>query len=124
MKRIVPIVPAFIAVLLLHFGAGAALAHVTLQSASPAQDSSVEAVEAIRLEFSAPVRLHFVRVAVTGATQGPVEVSLSAQEGDASIVQALPEVPLQPDTFEVRWRVVADDGHRVEGTLSFTLQGQ
>jgi len=122
MKSILAAIAALSALLAIHLPAVPAFAHVNLSASDPAPDATVEVAEGIRLEFSGRIQPHFVRVAVTGAEQGPVEVSISTPEGDTHVVEVVPDAPLQPDTYEVGWRVVASDGHRIEGSFSFTLR--
>ncbi|HEY7488349.1 MAG TPA: copper resistance CopC family protein [Streptosporangiaceae bacterium] len=99
--------------------AGPASAHTTLKSASPASGSTVGPPSQIVLTYADPVR--FTQVLVTDAagrryqSGRPVNVDNTVTEQVAS---SLPN-----GRYTVAWRVVAPDGHPVEGTYQFTVTG-
>ncbi|HEU5161160.1 MAG TPA: copper resistance CopC family protein [Streptosporangiaceae bacterium] len=99
--------------------AGPASAHTALRSASPADGASVRPPAQIVLTYNEPVQ--FTRVLVTDAagrqyqSGRPVNVDNTVTENIAS--------PLPNGRYTVAWRVVASDGHPVEGTYQFTVSG-
>ena len=100
----------------------AASAHTSLVGTSPAAGATVPAdTGEVVLSFDAEVREQLARVVVTGpdgtaAAQGPARVR------GTDVVQAL-RTPLPPGAWTVAYRVVADDGHPISGTLDFAVPG-
>ena len=96
--------------------------HASLLSSEPAAGATLVASPSrIRLVFSEPVE-----IAMSGATVSNVNGSIAlAITGDPRDVHALVAgVPaLQPGVHTVRWHVVSADGHRVDGSFSFTIEG-
>ncbi|MGW2313853.1 copper resistance CopC family protein [Actinomadura luteofluorescens] len=96
-----------------------ASAHTALTSASPEKDSTVAAPSQIVLTYGDPVRLP--RVVVTDGSRRQYQAG-SARAVDNKVTQAV-NGTLPDGTYTVGWRVVASDGHPVEGTYTFTVQG-
>jgi methionine-rich copper-binding protein CopC len=98
-----------------------ASAHTALRSSSPADGEALAAPpKQIRLVFTETVATTAPpQVAVTLAGQtvpsGPVRV-------DGATIAA-PVTASGPGTYTVAYRVVAADGHPVQGTLRFTVTG-
>ena len=114
----------FVALILLttHVAAAMPRPHASLLSSEPAAGATlVTAPSRIRLVFSEPVE-----IAMSGATisngSGTLPLGIT---GDTRDVHALlAGVPaLQPGSHMVRWHVVSADGHRVDGSFSFTIEG-
>ena len=110
-------VAACVALLL---GAAPAFAHTRLESSDPADGSSVDAApESVSLTFNEDIPAEFATMSVVGPDgtnyqSGPV----SAADGQVSTAVS----PLGPaGRYEIGYRVVSDDGHPVQGTVSFTL---
>jgi methionine-rich copper-binding protein CopC len=99
--------------------AAPASAHTALQSATPADGSRVAPPTRIVLTYNDPVR--FTQVVVTDAagrhyqSGGPLNV-------DKTVTENL-SPPLPNGRYTVAWRVVAPDGHPVEGTYQFEVTG-
>ncbi|MES9537025.1 MULTISPECIES: copper resistance CopC family protein [unclassified Actinomadura] len=96
-----------------------ASAHTALASASPAKGSAVAPPSQIVLTYTDPVRLP--RVVVTDASRKQYQAG-SAQAVDNKVTQAV-NGKLPNGEYTVGWRVVASDGHPVEGTYTFTVRG-
>ena len=97
-------------------GAGVASAHAGLVSVDPADGSIGTPTRAV-LVFTDPLQPEFVTVTLTDA--GGAQLSLAAPEVlDTTITQPLPALPAGPVTLA--YRVLSEDGHRVEGSTSFT----
>ncbi|WP_067800907.1 copper resistance CopC family protein [Actinomadura formosensis] len=99
--------------------AAPASAHTTLTSASPAKDATVKAPSEIVLTYADPVRLP--RVVVTDAS-GAQRQAGAARAVDNKVTQPI-HGTLPNGEYTVGWRVVASDGHPVEGTYTFTVSG-
>ncbi|MEV4004779.1 copper resistance CopC family protein [Actinomadura sp. NPDC049753] len=96
-----------------------ASAHTALTSASPGKNATVAAPSQIVLTYGDPVRLP--RVVVT-AGSGEQYQAGPARAVDNKVTQAVGGT-LPDGKYTVGWRVVASDGHPVEGTYTFTVQG-
>jgi hypothetical protein len=98
---------------------GVAQAHSTLQSAVPANNSTVTAPPTqIKLNFAKPTRL----TALTIQKEGEKEAkSIQALPKDAATVLAVPIEPLAPGKYTVAWRVMGGDNHLMSGTVNFTV---
>ncbi|MEU9867552.1 copper resistance CopC family protein [Actinomadura sp. NPDC048021] len=96
-----------------------ASAHTALTSASPEKDATVAAPSQIVLTYGDPVRLP--RVVVTDGSGRQYQTG-PARAVDNKVTQAVGGTP--PDgKYTVGWRVVASDGHPVEGAYTFTVRG-
>jgi methionine-rich copper-binding protein CopC len=96
-----------------------ASAHTTLTAANPAKDATVSSPSQIVLTYADPVRLP--RVILMDASKKQYQ-SGSAQAVDNKVTQAV-NGALPNGKYTVGWRVVASDGHPVEGTYTFTVTG-
>jgi len=105
---------------------GLALAHGHLKSATPAPDSTLsQAPTQLSLTFSEGVESSLSQVqlqrldgqASTAITTGKVIAGSDARTLDVPL-----EAPLQPGRYQVKWRVLAKDGHKTQGDYRFTVQ--
>jgi len=112
--------PAIAAVLLAAAWTATAHAHSGLVSTTPADGATVDAeLSEITLEFSQPVRVTLIRLNASEAPQAvEPETDLPASFVDTVEVD-LPT--LQPGSYETQWTAVAQDGHVLDGTFSFTI---
>ena len=99
--------------------AAPASAHTTLTGATPEKDATVSPPTEIVLTYADPVRLP--RVIVMDAAQKQYQ-SGTARAVDNKVTQAV-NAGLPNGKYTVGWRVVASDGHPVEGTYTFTVTG-
>lgn len=117
-------VPRLLAALLLLLGlavvtATPAAAHTGLESSSPADGATVRrAPTTLVLRFADPV----VPGTAVGALDGPGgRHSLRAPTVRGATVRMTLAGPASPGRYRLAWRVVADDGHPVSGTLRFEV---
>jgi len=111
---------ALVAVVTLLLGASPALAHTRLVSSDPADGASLSAApEAVSLTFSENIEAEFATVGVVGPDGRNYQAGqLSAADGVVRTAVS----PLGPaGRYEIGYRVVSDDGHPVQGVVSFTL---
>jgi methionine-rich copper-binding protein CopC len=99
--------------------AGPASAHTSLQKASPAIGSTVGPPVQIVLTYADPVR--FTQVLVSDAA-GRRYQSGKSYAVDNTVTEKV-AATLPNGLYTVAWRVVAPDGHPVEGTYHFTVAG-
>jgi len=104
---------------------GLALAHGHLKSAEPAPDSTGPAPKQLSLSFSEGVEVALSQVqlqrldgqASTAITTGKVISGRDERTLDVPL-----EAPLASGRYQVKWRVLAKDGHKTQGDYRFTVQ--
>ena len=96
-----------------------AAAHTQLVSSSPAQGATVESPASVSLTFSEALLDIGAQIAVLDA-QGGDHASGAVYFPEPSTAQ-VDVSPLDPGSYTAPWRVVAEDGHPIEGTLAFTV---
>jgi methionine-rich copper-binding protein CopC len=110
---------------------GSVAAHTRLTSSVPADGEVLPAgAHAVTLEFSEAVQprfsdfaLHFVGDAADAAPSADNRVARQEPVIDAArkrVAVPLPETP-QAGWYVLDWEVLAEDGHRLEGTLLFRI---
>lgn len=117
-------VPRLLAVVLLLLGlavvtATPAAAHTGLESSTPADGSTLRrSPTTLVLRFADPV----VPGTAVGALSGPGgRTSLRAPTVRGATVRMTLAEPAAAGRYRLTWRVVADDGHPVSGTLRFEV---
>jgi copper resistance protein C len=101
-------------------GAAPAFAHTRLESSDPADKSSVDTAPAsVSLTFNEDISAEFATMSVVGPDGTNYATGqVSAAGGQVSTAVS----PLGPaGAYEIGYRVVSDDGHPVQGKVSFTL---
>ncbi len=94
-------------------------AHTELKQATPADGAVVNHAPAtLELAFSEPVQLLKLSV-VDGAGVVVATGFKAAADSLKTFTITLPMLP--PATYKASWTLVGKDGHRVEGTLGFTV---
>lgn len=98
--------------------AAPASAHAQLVSSDP-KDGAIldEAPAEALLEFSERIDAPSTQIAVTDATGAVVPTAAFTVDGvDLTIPLALPA----PGPYTIGYRIVSEDGHRVDGNIAFT----
>ena len=101
-------------------GAAPAFAHTRLESSNPTDKSSVDAApESVSLTFNEDISAEFATMSVVGPDGTNYQSGqVSAAGGQVSTAVS----PLGPaGVYQIGYRVVSDDGHPVQGKVSFTL---
>ena len=101
-------------------GAAPAFAHTRLESSDPADGSSLAtAPESVSLQFNEDLQADFATVTVVGPDGTQYQKgAVSAAGGQVSVAVS----PLGPaGTYQIGYRVVSDDGHPIQGKLSFSM---
>ena len=99
-------------------------AHGLLRRSSPAAGDTLSAApREVRLAFSEPVQLPFVRVDVIGPGGVPVQVASPATPADSPqvVIAALPRALSAAGMYTVRWQAAGRDGHPVRGSFQFVV---
>ena len=122
MKTLVTLAAAIVAGLAaMVVGAAPALAHTSLIDVQPGEGQMVVEGSVVVLTFSDALLDLGTEMVATDASG--VAVALTVERPAAHIVQAtLPAMEEGPVT--VSWRVVAGDGHPIEGALAYISDGQ
>lgn len=97
-----------------------AQAHTALEGSSPADDARVRQPPGqITLDFTGPIRTRLARVTVQGP-DGQGYESGAPEVGSDKVWQPLATLSAA-GTYEVRYRVIARDGHPLSGKIRFVL---
>lgn len=102
--------------------AAQAQAHAHLVAASPAANAVVAAPKALVLHFSERLEPKFSGVEVFKADGSKAPVASEISADDRKTIIGRPTGPLPPGVYQVKWRTVAADGHRMDGTFSFVVR--
>jgi copper transport protein len=97
-----------------------AAAHVTPRKSIP-EDGAVlsESPALVSIQFSDLAKFISLELAGSNGEVTKVDVS-TAKSVDGLVSVQIP--PLQPDKYEVSWRVLSVDGHPVAGRFTFTIE--
>jgi len=102
--------------------AGQASAHAKLVSSDPAANATIAAPKTIRLTFSEKLAPAFstFELAMADGMKAPVKTTVSA---DKKTITGVPTGRLMAGAYKITWHAAAaDDGHRMDGTLAFTVK--
>ena len=103
--------------------ASPALAHAHLQSATPAEGSTVAtAPTEIDLTFSEAVELKFTGVDMTGPGKAVVKTGAATLAAGNRTLKVPLEGTLAAGVYTVAWHALSSDGHKTKGSYSFTLK--
>ncbi len=95
-----------------------AQAHTQLVGVDPAEGATVEAGDAVTLTFSSTLLDLGAEASVTDSTGTVTAAAVDVSQPGALIV-TIPEVAAGDATLS--WRIVAEDGHPIEGTLAYVV---
>ena len=102
--------------------AGQASAHAKLVASDPAANATVAAPKTVSLTFNEKLAPAFstFEIARADGVKIPVRTAVSK---DRKTVSGAPRDRLAAGVYRVTWRVAAaDDGHRMDGTVTFTVK--
>jgi copper resistance protein C len=101
--------------------AGQALAHAHLKSASPADKAAGPAPTEIDLGFTEALDLKFSGISVTGADKKDVPLGAATLQNDGKSLIAPVNGKLAPGSYTIDWHVLSVDGHKTNGSVTFTV---
>jgi copper resistance protein C len=102
-------------------GAEPASAHAVLVKATPADGAVLRtAPTSVVLQFDDPISTSFATLTVTGPNGSSVSPDKASVSG--TTVSAALDDGLAPGRYRTVFRVVSEDGHPVNGQLTFTLK--
>jgi LPXTG-motif cell wall-anchored protein len=99
--------------------AAPAFAHTELTGSTPADRARINAPASVELDFSDPVKGSLAQVQIRDAKGGQYQDGVALTVGGKVTQKVKPNLPAGP--YSILYRVVSDDGHPVEGTLTFTV---
>lgn len=98
-----------------------AFAHAHLKMATPADNAKVSGSPAsLLLDFTEDLNLVFSDVDIINASGGQVPHGKPTLDG-GTVLSVPIEPVLAPGSYTVKWHVLAADGHKSEGSYSFTV---
>ena len=100
----------------------AAFAHAHLKSASPAVNSTVQAVpKQVSLGFTEGLEPLFSTIEVDDQNGARVDSGTPSLAPDDNKQFTVPVKPLQPGVYTVVWHATSVDTHKTEGKFQFTV---
>lgn len=109
------------AVMATAFATTGALAHAHLLKSLPAEGAVTGSPQMIMLTFSEKLADKLSGFEVVKADGSKVDVQVATADG-GKVLHAMPAKPLAPSVYKVNWVAVTDDGHRMTGTVTFTVK--
>lgn len=110
---------AFLGVLAVAALASVASAHTALTASTPAEGQTLTELERVSLEFSG--NLLDIGATLTVVSGNSERFELDVEFPTSTVVEAA--VPtLVTDDYVLEWRVVAEDGHPIEGVIAFRIE--
>ncbi len=101
----------------------AAFAHAMPEAEEPKVGSTVTSPpQQAAIRFDAPIEALFSKLDVLDSN-GQSEADGAPQVNADTRTLAVPLKPLSSGEYTVKWSVVAKDGHRTEGSYTFTVRG-
>ncbi|WP_159449206.1 copper resistance CopC family protein [Demequina sp. NBRC 110055] len=110
---------AAIAIVFAVVPATAAHAHTDLRSSTPAEGDSVATLDEVSLQFTSSLLDIGTELSLVDAegTTTALDPTFPAEDTVAAAVES----DLAPGPAQLVWRVVAEDGHPIEGVIDFTF---
>lgn len=100
-----------------------AFAHAHLASATPADKATVAAApKEIDLTFTEGLELKFSGVEVVGPTKDKIKTGDATLSKDGKALTIPVTDTLKPGTYTVDWHALSVDGHKSNGSTSFTVK--
>jgi len=103
-------------------GASLAGAHAKLTSTTPLADSTVSSPKLIQVHFNEAVEVKMSSLKLATSDGTAVAAMAMNDAKDPATLSIMPNMPLKAGLYKVTWSAVTDDGHKVQGAFSFTVQ--
>lgn len=97
-------------------------AHAKVESTTPTADSSVSSPKLIQVHFNEAVEAKMSSIKLTTSDGTAVPIMSMNDAKDPATLSIMPNAPLKAGLYKVTWSAVSDDGHKTQGTFSFTVQ--
>ncbi len=102
--------------------AGQAFAHAHLKAAMPADKETVSSPEEIDLSFSEAINMKFSGIKLTGPDSKDVKLGEPMLMEDDKMLMAPVNEKLPAGQYTIEWHVLSKDGHKTNGSYSFTVK--
>ncbi|MQB46363.1 copper homeostasis periplasmic binding protein CopC [Rhizobium sp. ICMP 5592] len=103
--------------------AGQAFAHAHLKSAAPADKSTAtSSPNELDLTFTESLNLKFSGVKLTGPDKAAVKIGDPTLTRKGMGLTVPVSTPLGAGTYTVEWHVLSTDGHKTNGSYTFTVK--
>ena len=100
-----------------------AFAHAHLIEETPAAKAVVTvAPSQLTLKFSESVELKFTGIVITGPNKAVVAQGAETVDTAKTLMTVALKAPLAAGTYTVTWHALSTDGHKTNGTYSFTVK--
>lgn len=96
-----------------------AWSHAQPQRQSPPAGQTIPAPKQVRIDFSEPLEPAFSQIQLLGPKGNSISSAKTQVDGNH---MTLALSPLAKGSYQVKWRVMARDGHRTQGHYSFQVQ--
>lgn len=96
-----------------------AFAHTSLKSSVPADGQTVPEVRQISVEFGAAIRL--MAFTLTDASGNTIPTDFARTSINQSRFDIGVGTQLSHASYRIAWMAMGDDGHKIDGTFSFTV---
>ncbi|MDQ0456695.1 copper homeostasis periplasmic binding protein CopC [Rhizobium paknamense] len=101
--------------------AGQAFAHAHLSAASPAdKEKRATSPSDISLTFTEALDVKFSGIDLSSGAE-KIKTGDASLGPDGKVLKVAVPQPLKPGTYTVNWHVLSVDGHKTNGTLTFTI---
>ena len=104
----------------LTFMASGAFAHAAAEKTTPANEATVDTVDVIEMRFDNPMRVIAITVA---GPEGDVTIERETGMDAVTEFRAVPSGELVAGNYSVDWRALSPDGHPMQGSFSFDVEG-
>lgn len=98
--------------------APSAAAHTQLLRSTPGDGQTVEHLDQVELEFSGALLEVGSSVVLEDESGDSIELPTTVRQA-TTLTAPVPQEALAEGTMRLRWRVVAEDGHPIEGVIRF-----
>ncbi|AHG49468.1 Cu resistance protein (plasmid) [Rhizobium leguminosarum bv. trifolii CB782] len=113
---------ASIALIVTAAATGHALAHAHLKTSSPAEKASVVSPGELDLTFTEELDLKFSGVKVTDPGKKDIKLGEAGLKDDGKVLTVPVSTTLAPGDYTVDWHVLSTDGHKTNGSYTFTVK--
>lgn len=97
-----------------------AAAHTELRGSDPEEGATVETLEQVRLEFSSALLDIGTELALIDSAGTAHELAPEFPAGENAVVAPVDADAVAAGETVLDWRIVAEDGHPIEGEIAFT----
>lgn len=95
-------------------------AHTGMKSASPADGETITGdIQEIKVEFNTAIESGS---SMSLLNENGNEIDLDSSQVEEKTLVGKVDEPLQDDHYTVKWRIVGEDGHLIEGDYMFMVQ--